>query len=161
MNAWLLTFNTQYTLDAFLEIADLLNPTSRTLSNASWAAVGGRFMPAPSRLTKITVKNQNFFFDFLKLYNELGKVKFFQVSIIWFRGCNSSFSLGGALNAPPVADRVNTKPISKPYRTYLPKLLLVKFLTTPLLHFFLFFTELFCILSTEGDRWQFDPLRRL
>ena len=64
-------------------------------------------MPAPSRLTIITVKNQNFFFDFLKLYNELGKVKFFQVSIIWFRGCNSSFSLGGALNAPPMADRVN------------------------------------------------------
>ena len=63
---------------------------------------GGRFMPAPSRLTIITVKNQKFFFDFLKLYNELGKVKFFQVSIIWFRGCNSSFSLGGALNAPPL-----------------------------------------------------------
>ena len=84
-----------------------INPTSHTLSNASWAVGGGRFMPAPSRLTIITVKNQNFFFDFLKLYNELGKVKFFQVSIIWFRGCNSSFSLGGALNAPPpTADRV-------------------------------------------------------
>ena len=63
-------------------------------------------MPAPSRLTIITVKNQKFFFDFLRLYNELGKVKFFQVSIIWFRVCNSSFSLGEALNAPPVADRV-------------------------------------------------------
>ena len=59
-------------------------------------------MPAPSRLTIITVKNPNFFFDFLKLYNELGKVKFFQVSIIWFRGCNCSFPLGGALNAPPL-----------------------------------------------------------
>ena len=34
-------------------------------------------MPAPSRLTIITVKNQNFFFDFLKLYSELGKVNFF------------------------------------------------------------------------------------
>ena len=43
---------------------------------------GGRFMPAPSRLTIITVKNQKNFFYFLKLYNELGKVKFFQVSII-------------------------------------------------------------------------------
>jgi len=85
-----------------------LNPNSHTLSNASWATGGGRFMPAPTRLTIITVKNQKKFFDFLKLYNELGKVNFFQVSIIWFRGCNSSFSLGGALNAPPpVADRVN------------------------------------------------------
>ena len=44
----------------------------------------------------------NFFFDFLKLYNELGKVKFFQLSIIWFRGCNCSFPLGGALNTPPL-----------------------------------------------------------
>ena len=56
----------------------LFNPLKCILSHRG----GGRFMPAPSRLTIITVKNQNFFFDFLKLYNELGKVKFFQVSII-------------------------------------------------------------------------------
>ena len=43
---------------------------------------GGRFMPTPSRLTIISVKSQKKIFDFLKLYNELGKVKFFQVSII-------------------------------------------------------------------------------
>ena len=43
---------------------------------------GGRFMPAPSRLTKITVKNQNFLLDFWKLHNELGKAKF--VSLVSF-----------------------------------------------------------------------------
>ena len=50
---------------------------------------------------------KNLFFDFLKLYDELGKVKFFQLSIIGFRGRNCSFPLGGVLNAPPTADRVN------------------------------------------------------
>ena len=37
-----------------------INPTSRTLSNASEAIGGGgwHFAPAPSRSTKITVKNQ-------------------------------------------------------------------------------------------------------
>ena len=40
---------------------------------------GGRFMPAPSRLTIITLKTQKKnSFDFLKLYNELGKVNFFR-----------------------------------------------------------------------------------
>ena len=53
----------------------LLTLTSFTLSNASRAVEGGgRFMPAPSRQTKITMKNQKN--DFLKLYNELGEVKF-------------------------------------------------------------------------------------
>ena len=37
-------------------------------------------MPLPSRSTKITEKKH--FFDFLKFYNELGKVKFFQLGYI-------------------------------------------------------------------------------
>ena len=42
---------------------------------------GGRFVPAPSRLTIITVKNH--FFNFMELYNnKLGKVKFFQYQLI-------------------------------------------------------------------------------
>ena len=52
---------------------------------------GGRFLPAPSRSTIIV---KHFFFDFLELYIELGKVKF-KLSIIWFRGQNCSFPLGG------------------------------------------------------------------
>ena len=38
-----------------------LNPTSRTLSNAS-RAEGGRFVPASSRLTKIIEKPKNLIF---------------------------------------------------------------------------------------------------
>ena len=56
----------------------MVNPTMSNLSNAS-QAVEGRFVPAQSWLTLINVKNH--FFDFLKHY-ELGKVKFFQLSIL-------------------------------------------------------------------------------
>ena len=55
----------------------------------------GRFLPAPSRSTIITVKIH--FFDFLKLYNETGKVIFFSSGSLDFRGRNCSFSL----NSPP------------------------------------------------------------
>ena len=58
---------------------------------------GGRFMPTPSRLTIITMKNQKFFFDFLKLYNDFGKVRI------------RSFSLGGGVKrTPPTADRIKS-----------------------------------------------------
>ena len=73
-------------------------------------------MPAPSRSTIITVKNQKNFFDFLKLYNELGKVKFFQLSIIRFRGQKCSFPLGqggliGSSNKSPCIVWLSVKKI--------------------------------------------------
>ena len=41
-------------------------------------------LPAHSRLTQITVKKH--FFDFLKVYNELGKVKKFWTSLLFIPG---------------------------------------------------------------------------
>ena len=83
----------------------LVNPTSRTLSNAT-RAVGGRGAFCARKF----YSDQNhcekpIFFYFLKLYTELRKDIFFQLSIIEFWGRNSLG--GGGVETNPMADRVN------------------------------------------------------
>ena len=59
------------------------------MERGSWMLLesgGGLNQPAPSRSPKNTVKNQKFFFDFLKVHNELGKVTKFWTSRPFFHG---------------------------------------------------------------------------
>ena len=60
------------------------NPNGAGLFNVA-LLLGGHNVPAPSRSPQNTVKKQ-FFFDFLKVYNELGKVNKFRASRYLFNG---------------------------------------------------------------------------
>ena len=71
----------------------LFNPTSHTLSNAS-QGVGGAFFASAFEIDHNHCEKPK---NFLKVYNELGKVNFFQLSVIQFRG---------GIKRPPTADRV-------------------------------------------------------
>ena len=59
------------------------------MERGSWMLLGsggGLNQPAPSRSPQNTVKNPKFFFDFLKVHNELGKVTNFGLPDPFFHG---------------------------------------------------------------------------
>ena len=74
---------------------------------------GGLNQPAPSRSPQNTVKNQIFFFDFLKVHNELEKVTKFWTSRPLFSWRNIHLKKVQADAAHPCPNRVNPIPLKK------------------------------------------------
>ena len=74
------------------------------IERGSWMLLksgGGMNQPTPSTSPQNTVKNQNFYVDFLKVHNELGKVTTFWTSRPLFSWRNSHLKKVQADSAPP------------------------------------------------------------
>jgi len=80
------------------------------MGRGSWKLLesgGGLNQPAPFRSTQNTVKNQKkFFFDFLKVHNESGKVMKFWTSRPLLSWRNSHLKKGRADSSPRRPNRV-------------------------------------------------------
>ena len=72
---------------------------------------GGLNQPAPSRSPKNTVKNQNFFFAFLKVHNELGKVTKSGTSkpLFSWRNCHQKKVWADSARPPPNRVKCSSK----------------------------------------------------